>query len=121
MIRILIADDHAELRSGLTQLFAATPGLVVVATAADGEQAVALAADHRPEVIVMDVLMPPGIDGIEATKRILAADSHVRVIVLTSSHDRYAEAIGAGAVRYLLKDGEPGELLSAVRAAASTG
>jgi DNA-binding NarL/FixJ family response regulator len=118
VVRILIVDDHAEVRSGLAELFAATADIVVVATAADGEEAVALAASYRPEVVVIDISMP-GIDGIEATRRILAADPRVRVIVLTSYRDRYAEAIAAGADRYLLKEGEPAELLSAVHSSIS--
>lgn len=119
MIRILLAEDHAVVRAGLEQLFATTGDISVVATAADGEQAVALAAEHEPDVVLMDLEMPR-MDGREATSRIVAARPTARVVVLTSfsDRDRILDALDAGAAGYLLKDAEPDELIRGVRAAA---
>jgi DNA-binding NarL/FixJ family response regulator len=119
MIRLLLADDHAVVRDGLRQLLAHVEDLDVVATAADGEEAVALAAAHSPDVVLMDLEMPR-LDGSEATRRIVAARPETRVVVLTSFSDRerILDALDAGAVGYLLKDAEPDELVRGVRAAA---
>jgi DNA-binding NarL/FixJ family response regulator len=119
VIRVLLAEDHAIVRHGLEQLLASAPDIQVVATAADGSEAVDLATRHRPRVIMMDLEMPV-MDGIEATKRIRAGEGDARVVVLTSFSDRerILEAIDAGAVGYLLKDAEPDELLRGIRAAA---
>lgn len=119
MIRVLIADDHAVVRAGLTQLLATFSGMELVAAAADGGEAVSLCLEHRPDVVLMDLEMP-GLDGIEATRRIRGAQPDAAVVVLTSFADqhRILSALDAGAVGYLLKDSEPEELARAVEAAA---
>jgi DNA-binding NarL/FixJ family response regulator len=119
MIRLLIADDHAVVRTGLRQLAATFDGVELVGTAANGEEAVALCAEHQPDVVLMDLEMPV-LDGIEATRRITDAQPKVAVVVLTSFSDReqILRALDAGAVGYLLKDAEPDELAKAIRAAA---
>ena len=119
MINVVLADDHQLVRAGLEQLISATPDLRVVGTAADGAEAVALAESARPDVVLMDLVMP-GVDGVEATRQISRSCPGVQVVVLTSFSDRerILAALDAGAVGYLLKDVEPAELLSAVRTAA---
>jgi DNA-binding NarL/FixJ family response regulator len=118
-IRILVADDHDVVRRGLTALLDGTDGFAVVGAAADGEEAVALAGEHEPDVVLMDLSMP-GVDGIEATRRLMAERPDSRVVVLTSFSDRerILDALDAGAVGYLLKDAEPDELLRGIEAAA---
>ena len=118
-IRILLADDHDVVRRGLTALLDGTDGFAVVGAAADGEEAVAMAGEHRPDVVLMDLSMP-GVDGIEATRRLMAERPESRVVVLTSFSDRerILDALDAGAVGYLLKDAEPDELLRGIAAAA---
>jgi DNA-binding NarL/FixJ family response regulator len=118
-IRILLADDHDVVRRGLTALLDGTDGFTVVGAASDGEQAVALAGEHQPDVVLMDLSMP-GVDGIEATRRLMAERPESRVVVLTSFSDRerILDALDAGAVGYLLKDAEPDELLRGIEAAA---
>jgi DNA-binding NarL/FixJ family response regulator len=118
-IRILLADDHDVVRRGLTALLDGADGFAVVGAAADGEEAVALADEHEPDVVLMDLSMPR-VDGIEATRRLMAARPESRVVVLTSFSDRerILDALDAGAVGYLLKDAEPGELLRGIEAAA---
>jgi DNA-binding NarL/FixJ family response regulator len=118
-IRILLADDHDVVRRGLTALLDGAEGFAVVGAAADGEEAVALAGEHEPDVVLMDLSMP-GVDGIEATRRLMAARPESRVVVLTSFSDRerILLALDAGAVGYLLKDAEPDELLRGIEAAA---
>ena len=119
MIRLLIADDHSVVRTGLRHLVATLDDVELVGAAGDGEEAVALCADHDPDVVLMDLEMPV-LDGIEATRRIVEAQPRVAVVVLTSFSDReqILRALDAGAVGYLLKDAEPAELERAVRAAA---
>jgi DNA-binding NarL/FixJ family response regulator len=119
MIRVLIAEDHAVVRSGLERLLGTTPDIEVVAGAADGEQAVALAKQHRPDVVLMDLSMP-NVDGIEATRRILEDGGEAQVVVLTSISDRekIEAALDAGAIGYLLKDAEPEDVIRGIRAAA---
>ena len=113
MIRLLIADDHAIVRTGLRQLAAS------VEEAANGEEAVVLCEEHSPDVVLIDLEMPV-LDGIGATQRITDAHPRVAVVVLTSFSDRQRilGALDAGAVGYVLKDAEPDELERAVRAAA---
>jgi len=119
VIRLLIADDHAVVRTGLRQLLQTLDGVELVGEAANGEEAVALCEERAPDVVLMDLEMPV-LDGIEATRRVTEADSRVAVVVLTSFSDRerILGALDAGAIGYLLKDAEPDELERAVRAAA---
>jgi DNA-binding NarL/FixJ family response regulator len=119
-IRVLVADDHAVVRRGLTFFLATQPDLELVGEAADGLEAVEKVAALRPDVVLMDLVMP-GVDGIEATKQVRERFPAVRVIVLTSfsDQDRVVPAIRAGAVGYLLKDVQPDELVRAIRGAYS--
>lgn len=119
MIRVLLADDHGLVRDGLTRLLGSVPDIEVVATAADGEEAVRLAGEHQPDVILMDLRMPE-MDGSEATRRLLDADPTTQVVILTSfsERDEILSALDAGAIGYLLKDAEPDELIRGIRAAA---
>lgn len=118
-IRVLLVDDHAIVREGLRALLSEEPGIGVAGEAANGAQAVALAAELRPEVVLMDLVMPE-MDGIEATRRIRAASPASRVLVLTSfaGDAQVHAAIEAGALGYLLKDVLKPELVRAIRAAA---
>lgn len=128
-IRVVIVDDHAVVRRGLEQVLANADDIEVVATASDGEEAVARAAALRPDIVLMDLSMP-GIDGIEATRRVLAAAPDVddgatrlRVVVLTSFAEqrRVLDALQAGASGYILKDATPDEVIAAIRAAHAGG
>jgi DNA-binding NarL/FixJ family response regulator len=116
VIRILIADDHALVRGGFAMILRTESDLQVVGEAGDGAEAVSAAARLAPDVVLMDVRMPR-LDGIEATRRILAANPSVRVLVLTifDQDDYVFEALAAGASGFLLKDIEPQELARAVR------
>jgi DNA-binding NarL/FixJ family response regulator len=120
MIRVLVVDDHPVLRSGLADLLEGADGVSLVALAADGDAGVRIALEERPDVVLMDIQMP-GVDGIEATRRIRAARPETQVVVLTSFSDRprILDALDAGAAGYLLKDAEPDELLRGIRAAAA--
>ena len=120
MIRVLLADDHAVVRSGLSQLLATVEDMEVVGAASDGAEAVTLALAQRPDVTLMDLSMPV-MDGIEAITRVRAQDPAARIVVLTSFSDRerILDALDAGAIGYLLKDAEPEELIRGVRAAAA--
>ncbi|HEU4336184.1 MAG TPA: response regulator transcription factor [Nocardioides sp.] len=122
MIRVVLADDHAVVRRGLTGLIESTDDLEVVGVARDGREAVDLVQEHRPDVAVMDLQMPV-LDGVEATRAIVAAATGTEVLVLTSFSDfaRIDAAIEAGAVGYLLKDAEPEVLLDGIRAVARGG
>ncbi|HEY2057522.1 MAG TPA: response regulator transcription factor [Amycolatopsis sp.] len=121
-IRVLLADDQALVRAGFRVLLETEDGFEVVGEAGDGEQAVALAAEHRPDVVVMDVRMP-GTDGLAATRRITADPelADVKVLVLTTFDvDEYVyEALRSGASGFLLKDTEPVELLRALQVVAA--
>jgi DNA-binding NarL/FixJ family response regulator len=120
-VTVLVVDDEVLIRAGLAALMRAAPGLAVVGEAADGHEAVALAAETRPDVILMDIKMP-GMDGLAATERILAVsqDPKPRVIVLTTFDlDEYIyAALRAGASGFLLKETEPHKVIAAVQAAA---
>lgn len=120
MIRVLIADDHRLVRAGLEQLLAAAGDIAVVGSAAGGAEAVELEARTEPDVVLMDLSMPD-LDGIAATRAIVARRPSAHVLVLTSfsARDRVLAALDAGAAGYLLKDAEPDELLRGIRAAAA--
>lgn len=120
MIRILLVDDQSLLRMGFRMVLEAQAGLVVVGEAADGAGAVALTAQLTPDVVLMDVRMP-GIDGIEATRRIVAGHPASRVLILTTFDlDEYAFAgLRAGASGFMLKNAQPAELVAGVRAVAA--
>jgi len=119
MIRVLVADDHAVVRDGLEQLVRSADDLEFVGGAGDGGEAVDLAVAHGADVVLMDLSMP-GVDGIEATRRLVKRAPDAQVVVLTSFSDRgrIMGALEAGAVGYLLKDATPEELLEGIRAAA---
>jgi len=113
-------DDHTVVRRGLVALLATEPGIRVVGEAANGLEAVERAAALRPQVVLMDLVMP-GMDGVEATSRILAQHPEAQVLVLTSfgSDAKLFPAVRAGAVGYLLKDTTPEELVRAIRRTAA--
>ena len=115
---VLIVDDHAIVRQGLERLFETVADIEVVASATNGFEAIALAAELEPDVILMDLSMPE-LDGVEATRRIVASGSTARVVVLTSFSDdsRVLDSLDAGADGYLLKHIDPDALFDAVRAA----
>ena len=118
MIRVLVADDHQVVRSGLEQLLATADDIELAGMAVDGAEAIALAAELAPDIVLMDLSMP-GTDGVEATRTITAHSSSTQVVVLTSFSDkqRILDALDAGASGYVLKHAEPDELLDAIRAA----
>jgi DNA-binding NarL/FixJ family response regulator len=117
-IRILIADDHPVVRSGLSALLASQPDFEVVASAENGEEASALSASHTPDVILMDLQMPV-MDGLSAIRHIHAQQPDVNIIVLTTydTDSDIMPALEAGAKGYLLKDAHPDSLFRAVRSA----
>jgi NarL family two-component system response regulator LiaR len=114
-IRILIVDDHAVVRNGLRFMIQNNPQFELAGEAKNGEQAVRLAAQLDPDVILMDLVMEP-MDGIQATTRIKAANPEARILVLTSfaDDDKVFPAIKAGALGYLLKDSTPDQLEQAI-------
>lgn len=115
-IRVLIADDHVIVRRGIQALLATEPGIDVVAEAPTGAAAVVATAQHRPDVILMDLMMPE-MDGVEAIRQIMADQPEAHILVLTSftTDDKIFPALKAGALGYLLKDAAPDELMSAIR------
>jgi DNA-binding NarL/FixJ family response regulator len=118
-LRVIVADDQASVREGLVLLLGGLPGIEVVASAANGEQAIALVAAHRPDAILLDLHMPV-LDGTEATRRLTAEYPQVAVVVLTTYVDDTSvlDALRAGARSYLTKDADHTEIASALRAAA---
>ncbi|WP_104136222.1 MULTISPECIES: response regulator transcription factor [unclassified Cryobacterium] len=120
LISILLVDDQALLRVGFRMVLEAEDDFTVVGEASDGAQAIALAARLNPDVVLMDVRMP-GVDGIEATRQIMAAQPETRIIILTTFDlDEYAfGGLRAGASGFLLKNAEPGELIAAIRTVVS--
>jgi DNA-binding NarL/FixJ family response regulator len=122
VIRVLIADDHAIVRTGLSQLLGTADDIELVGAAGDGAEAATMAAELRPDVVLMDLSMP-GTDGISATERIVAASPEVHVLVLTSFSDqaRILDALQAGAEGYLLKHSEPEVILAGIREIVSGG
>jgi DNA-binding NarL/FixJ family response regulator len=119
-IRVLVADDQSMIRAGFRMLLAGEPGIEVVAEAENGLEAVRKAARFDPTVVLMDIRMPE-LDGLEATRRIIAADPAARVLVLTTFDlDEYVyEALRAGASGFVLKDDPPEQLIAAVRTVAA--
>jgi DNA-binding NarL/FixJ family response regulator len=119
VIRVMIADDHGVVREGLARLLGTFDDIDVAATARDGAEAVDVATEQRPDVVLMDLSMPD-VDGAEATRRIVATDPSIQVVILTSLSDRreIIGALDAGAIGYMLKDAEPDELADGIRAAA---
>ncbi len=119
-VRVLIADDQRVVREGLATILGTLPGVAVVATAADGAQAVRLAGEHRPDVVLMDLRMP-GLDGAAATAEIRAGLPDVQVVVLTTYADDESifTALDAGAIGYLTKDAGREDIRRAIEAAAA--
>lgn len=117
MIRVVIVDDHAMVRSGLVQLLTGAGDIEVVGAAGNGEEALPIVEETQPDVVLMDLQMPV-VDGVQATRDIVAVAGHAQVVVLTSFSDaeRIVAALDAGAVGYLLKDAEPHELIEGIRA-----
>ena len=118
-IRVLIVDDHPHIRDSLGRLLETTADVKCVGSAEDGESAPELCKRLTPNVVLMDLRLP-GIDGVEATRRVMAACPDVRILVLTSVEATWMfdRAIEAGAVGYLLKDEPIGRIIEAIRAAA---
>jgi DNA-binding NarL/FixJ family response regulator len=119
-IRILLADDHAVVRQGFKMILDAQPDMEIVGEAANGRQAVDLAEQLRPDVVVMDVAMPE-LNGIEATRRLASSVPHARVVALSMHKDSVyvREILRAGARGYLLKDSGAADLVAAIHAVAS--
>ncbi|CAN5139441.1 response regulator transcription factor [soil metagenome] len=120
MERVLIADDHPHFREGLHALLMSAPDLEVVGEAEDGEQAISLAVELQPDVILMDLNMP-GTGGIEATRRIVHTSPHIAILVISmfEDDDSVFAALQAGARGYLLKGALKAEILRAIRALVS--
>ncbi|MFW6721173.1 response regulator [Streptomyces sp. MAR4 CNY-716] len=119
-VRVLLCDDHAVVRAGLLALLSSAPDIDVVGEAGTGGEALAAAAKLKPDIVLMDLQLGPGMDGVTATRRIVAELPETRVLVLTT-YDTDADitrAVGAGATGYLLKAERPEELFSAIHAAA---
>jgi DNA-binding NarL/FixJ family response regulator len=116
-VRVVVVDDHAVIRAGLEQLLAGTDDIEVVGQAANGAEALEVVRRIRPDVVLMDLQMP-GVDGVAATRAIMAENLGVDVLVLTSFSDseRIIAALNAGAVGYLLKDADPEDVLQGIRA-----
>jgi DNA-binding NarL/FixJ family response regulator len=119
-VRVVVADDQRVVREGLVTVLSVMPGVEVVGAAADGEQAVALVNRYRPQVVLMDLRMPR-LDGVEATRRILAAHPATAIVVLTTyaDDDSILSALRAGALGYLTKDAGREEIARALHAAAA--
>ncbi len=115
-IRVLIADDHAIVRSGVRMLLEVEPDFEVIGEAEDGSQAITLTGELHPDIVLMDIAMP-GIDGLEATRQIKAQWPDVNIVVLTMhrSEEHFFEMLKNGASGYLLKGAEPGDLIHALR------
>jgi DNA-binding NarL/FixJ family response regulator len=115
-LRVLIADDHPIFRDGMRALLGSVPDIEVVGEAATGDEAIAMTAELQPEVVLMDLQMP-GIGGVEATRQILHASPHVRVLVVTMFEDDYSifAAMRAGARGYVVKGAKSDDMLRAVR------
>lgn len=116
-IRVLVADDHAIVREGVQMLLEAHPDIEVIGEAVDGQEALDKAAQLRPDVVIMDIGMP-GMDGLQATRRIkeLSPDVHVLALTMHESNDYFFHVLSAGASGYVLKGATSADLISAVRA-----
>ena len=119
-ISVLLVDDHSVVRQGVRAFLVTQPGITVVGEAGSGEEAIKLAEQHVPDVILMDLIMP-NMDGVEATRRVKQVSPRSQVVVLTSYHEdeHIFPALKAGALSYILKDISAEELASAVRKAAA--
>lgn len=119
-IRLVLVDDHRVVRRGLRSFLEAFPDVSIVGEASSGEEALEKVESWLPDVVIMDLLMPGGMDGIETTRRIRSITPHTQVVVLTAYTDdaRVVAALRAGAIGYVRKDAKPEILLAAVRAAA---
>jgi NarL family two-component system response regulator LiaR len=119
-VRVALVDDHAVVRRGLRAYLESFADLEVIGEASSGEEALERLEDWLPDVLVLDLLMPGGIDGIEATRRARALSPHTQVVALTSAaeDERVVAALRAGALGYVRKDADPRALLDAIRAAA---
>jgi DNA-binding NarL/FixJ family response regulator len=122
-IRTVIVDDHTLVRAGLRRLIQDADSIEVVGEARDANEALAMVESHRPDLVLMDIAMPPGVNGLEATARIKARFPDTRVIVLSmhSSAEYALQALRAGASGYLLKNSAPGEIGVAIRAVMNGG
>ncbi len=121
-IRVMIVDDHPVVRKGLASFLGHEADIEVVGLADSGEQALEMALEVHPDVVLMDLSMP-GMGGIEATRRLVETTPDTRVMMLTSfgGHERMVEALKSGAVGYVVKDTAPADLLRALRTVAATG
>ncbi len=119
-IRVVLVDDHHIVRRGLRSFLESFPDLVIVGEAASGEEALQQIEEWLPDVVIMDLLMPGGMDGIEAIRRIRALTPHTQVVALTSTTDdaRAIAALKAGAISYVRKGSDPKTFLAALRGAA---
>lgn len=119
-IRVVLVDDHHVVRRGLQSYLGSFNDIAIIGTASSGEDALSRVEEWLPDVIVMDLLMPGGIDGIETTRRVRALSPHTQVVVLTAFTDdaRVVAALRAGAIGYVRKESDPEVLLRAIRAAA---
>ena len=118
-IKVMLVDDHAVVRMGFKMLLESAPDIKVVAEAENGEQGIRAYVEHAPDVVVMDITMP-GIGGLEAIERIIAKDSHARLLVLSAHEDSVhpKRVLNAGALGYLTKRSAPEELIKAIRTVA---
>ena len=119
-IRVVLVDDHRIVRRGLRSFLEAFPDIIVVGESSSGEEVLEQIEGWLPDVVIMDLLMPGGMDGIETTRRVRSITPHTQTVVLTAHTDdaRVVAALRAGAIGYVRKDAEPEILLAAVRAAA---
>jgi NarL family two-component system response regulator LiaR len=119
-IRVVLVDDHRIVRRGLRSFLEAFPDIAVVGESASGEEVLEQVEGWLPDVVIMDLLMPGGMDGVETTRRLRSITPHTQIVVLTAHTDdaRVVAALRAGAIGYVRKDAEPEILLAAVRAAA---
>jgi len=115
-IRIIVVDDHPVVRKGIVAMLETEPGLEIIAECSSGKEAVQVVLALKPDVTLMDLVMPE-VDGLEAIKQITTADPSARILVLTSfsSEDKVISSINAGAAGYLLKDSDPEDLIAAIR------